>query len=149
MSNYLHNVWSFANGSLLPNPSTPTRSSQTQAILDTVVLHPRSRRVYWIVVPQIRNEEYIITARGVSFSMPSLVVINYSRHLTRRPHASFLSHEVCSPAFHNKTASRTPTAIPIFLSRRLETLCIVQAAQVPICGRKARHAFEGIRMVIP
>ena len=108
MSNCLHNVWSFANGSLLPNLSTPTRSSQTQAILDTMALHPRSRRVYWIVVPQIRNEEYIITARGVSFSMPSLVVINYSRHLTRRPHASFRSHEVCSPAFHNKTSLKNP-----------------------------------------
>ena len=45
--------------------------------LDTVALYPRSRHVYWMGVPQVRNEEYIITVQRVSLSItPSLVILN-------------------------------------------------------------------------
>jgi len=44
--------------------------------------------------------------------------------------------------------SKTITAIPIFLHYRLERLCIIQATQVPVHGSKARHALEGVGVVV-
>jgi len=55
-----------------------SHSSQTQDILDTVALHPRSRNAYFncMGVSQIRSKEYIITAQRVSLSTSSLVIFN-------------------------------------------------------------------------